>query len=168
MTPCLSCQLHRSNPVTNSLSPINSLHCTALLCTDRTQSHFTTGGLPPISSSWRQTPCNPRPVFFFNWTLPVIVLCNILSDERTGLSFTIAAGPRHCSHSRVRVPRDSWPYFTVSDSRPPNLVGQVPAFVSPRNIHYSSYISRHWVPFSSPPTTRRATVEVFYPASTRV
>jgi hypothetical protein len=34
-----------------------------------------------------------------------------------GLSFKIAAGPRHCSHSQVRVPRDSWPHFTVSDSR---------------------------------------------------
>jgi hypothetical protein len=34
-------------------------------------------------------------------------LCNILSDERMGLSFTIAAGPRQRCHSRVRVPRDS-------------------------------------------------------------
>jgi hypothetical protein len=34
-----------------------------------------------------------------------------------GLSFKIAAGPLQCSHSQVRVPRDSWPYFTVSDSR---------------------------------------------------
>jgi hypothetical protein len=33
----------------------------------------------------------------------------------------------------------------------PNLEGQVPVFISPR----------HWVPFSSPPTTSRATVEVF-------
>jgi hypothetical protein len=33
-----------------------------------------------------------------------------------GLSFTIAAGPRQCS-PRDRVPRDSWLYFTVSDSR---------------------------------------------------
>jgi hypothetical protein len=42
-----------------------------------------------------------------------------LSDERTGLSFTIFAGLRRCSHSRARVPRDPWPYFTVSDSRLP-------------------------------------------------
>jgi hypothetical protein len=34
-----------------------------------------------------------------------------------GVSFTIAAGPRQRSHSRVRVPRDSRPYFTVPDSR---------------------------------------------------
>jgi hypothetical protein len=35
-------------------------------------------------------------------------------DERTGLSFTIAAGPRQRSNSRIRVPWDSRPYFTVS------------------------------------------------------
>jgi hypothetical protein len=39
-----------------------------------------------------------------------------LSDERMGLSFTIAAGPRQRSLSRIRVPRGSWPRFTVSDS----------------------------------------------------
>jgi hypothetical protein len=32
-----------------------------------------------------------------------------------GLSFTIAAGPRQRIYSRVRVPWDSRPYFTVSD-----------------------------------------------------
>jgi hypothetical protein len=64
-----------------------------------------------------------------------------LSDERTGLSFTITAGTSQRSHSRVPVPWDSRPYFTVSDLR---------------------------LPISSPPTTRRVTVEVFDPASTRV
>jgi hypothetical protein len=39
-----------------------------------------------------------------------------LSDERTGLPFTVAA-PRQRSHSWIRVPRDSWRYFTLSDSR---------------------------------------------------
>jgi hypothetical protein len=29
------------------------------------QSYFTTGGLPPISSSWRQAPWGPRPEIFF-------------------------------------------------------------------------------------------------------
>jgi hypothetical protein len=60
----------------------------------------------------------------------------VLSDERTGLSFAIATGPRQRSHSRVRVPWDSRPCFTVSDSRHP---------------------------LSSPRTTRRVTVEVFDP-----
>jgi hypothetical protein len=66
-------------------------------------------------------------------------MLSALSDERTDLSFAVAAGPRQRSHFRTQVPWDLWPYFTVSDSR---------------------------LPFSSPPTTRRATLEVFDPAST--
>jgi hypothetical protein len=57
-----------------------------------------------------------------------------------GLSFTIYAGPRQRIHSQIRVPWDSRPNFTVSDSR---------------------------LPILTPPTTRRVTVEVFDPASTR-
>jgi hypothetical protein len=75
--------------------------------------------------------------FFHNWT-PAMSLYNILSDERMGLSFTIAASRSQCIHSRVRVPWDSRSYFIVSDSI---------------------------LAFLSPPTTRRATVEVSYPAS---
>jgi hypothetical protein len=56
-------------------------------------------------------------------------------------SFVYAAGPRQRSLSRVRVPWDLWPDFTASDLR---------------------------LPFSLSPTTRRVTVEVFIPASTRV
>jgi hypothetical protein len=56
-----------------------------------------------------------------------------LSDERTGLFFTIAAGPHQCSHSWVRVPWDMRPYFTVSGLR---------------------------LRFLSPPMTRRAMMEV--------
>jgi hypothetical protein len=63
-----------------------------------------------------------------------------LSDERTGLSFTIAVGPHRSRHSRVQVTQDSRLYYTVSDSR---------------------------LPFSSSPTTRRAVVEVVDSASTQ-
>jgi hypothetical protein len=48
----------------------------------------------------------------------------------------------------------------------PHLEDQVPVFISPMNRVARLY-PRHWIPFSSPPTTRRATVEVFDPASTR-
>jgi hypothetical protein len=37
----------------------------------------------------------------------------------------------------------------------------------PSGTGWPSYIPRHWVPFSSPPKARRATVEVFEPTSTR-
>jgi hypothetical protein len=71
-----------------------------------------------------------------------LVFVGFLSDERTGVSFvyTYSAGPSQRSLSRVRIPWDSRPYFTVSDLR---------------------------LPFSSPPTTRRVTVEVLDPASTQ-
>jgi hypothetical protein len=74
-------------------------------------------------------------------TVMFLIPWGALSDERTGLSFVCAAGLCQLSLSRVLVPWYLRPYFTVSDLR---------------------------LPFSSPPTTRRVTVEVFDPASTRV
>jgi hypothetical protein len=72
-------------------------------------------------------------IFIACVTVTVLFLWGALSDERTGLSFVYAAGPCQRNLSLVRVRWDSRPYFTVSDSR---------------------------LPFSSPPTTRRVTVEV--------
>jgi hypothetical protein len=43
-----------------------------------------------------------------------------------GLSFIVAAGPRQRCHSQGRVSRNSWPHFTVSDSRLPNLEARSP------------------------------------------
>jgi hypothetical protein len=80
-------------------------------------------------------------IFITFVTVTVLFLWGAFSDERSGLSFLCAAGPCQRSRPRVRVPWDLKPYFTVSDSR---------------------------LPFSSPPTTRSVTVEVFDPASTRV
>jgi hypothetical protein len=84
-----------------------------------------------------------------------------------GLSFTNSAGPRQRCHSQVRVPRDSGPYFTVSDSRLPQPGGPSPRIYISQEQGDPVISSRHWVPFSSPPTTRRATVEVFGPVATR-
>jgi hypothetical protein len=80
------------------------------------------------------------PDIYYYLTIAVWRLWGALSDERTGLSCVYAAGPCQRSLFRVRVPWDSRPYFTVSDLR---------------------------LPFSSPPTTLRVTVELFDPASTR-
>jgi hypothetical protein len=54
-----------------------------------------------------------------------------LSDERTSLLFTIAAGPCQGSHSRVKVMRDS-SYFTVSDSGLPEPGGPGPRIYIPQ------------------------------------
>jgi hypothetical protein len=40
-------------------------------------------------------------------------------------------------------------------------------YLHPPGIGWPSYTPRYWVPFSSPPTTRRATVEIIEPASMR-
>jgi hypothetical protein len=105
------------------------------------QSYITTDS-QPASLSWNKAPIwGLRPDLDYCLSVAGLLVWGALSDERMGLPFAIATGSRQRSHFRVRVPYDSWPYFTVSDWR---------------------------LPFSSPPTTRRVTVEVFDPASTRV
>jgi hypothetical protein len=49
-----------------------------------------------------------------------------------GPSFTIVAGPSQRSHSQIRVLRDSWPDFSVLDSRLPQPGGLDPVFISHR------------------------------------
>jgi hypothetical protein len=82
-------------------------------------------------------------------------LCNILSDERMGLSFRIVTGPRQRSH-----------FYCLRLETPPTWRARYPYLYSP-GTRWPSYTPRHWVPFSSPPTIRRATIEIFDPASTR-
>jgi hypothetical protein len=67
----------------------------------------------PVWGSW--------PDIYYCLTVTVLFLWVTLSDERTGVSFVYAAGPCQRSLCRVRVPWDSWPYFTVSDLRLPSL-----------------------------------------------
>jgi hypothetical protein len=57
-------------------------------------------------------------------------------------------------------------FYCLRFQTPPTWRARSP-YLYPPGIGLSSYIPRHWVPFSSPPTTHRATVEVFESASTR-
>jgi hypothetical protein len=93
-----------------------------------------------VSLSWNKPLIwGIRPDFYYCQTVSVLWMWGALSDKRMGLSFTILTGRRQRSHFWIRVPWDSWLYFTSSDSR---------------------------LPFLSLPTTLRATVEIFDPAST--
>jgi hypothetical protein len=57
------------------------------------------------SLSWNKAPFwSLRPDFYYCQTVAGLLMRGALSDERTSLSFTIAACPRQCSHFRVRVP----------------------------------------------------------------
>jgi hypothetical protein len=149
-------------PTDNSGDPLNpnSSHSQC-----QSQSHFTTGGLPPISSSWRQDPWESRPVFFFQ-----LNPCNhspyVTSSLTRGwvyrLQFLLAFASTVILRSEPRGTHDRVLLSQIRDF--PNLEGQVPVFISPRNRVAQLY-PRNWVTFSSLPTTQRATVEVFEPAS---
>jgi hypothetical protein len=103
------------------------------LSKSQSQSYLTSDG-QSASLSWCQAPIwGLRPDFYYCQTVAGLLMWGALFDERMGLLFTIAAGSRQRSHSWVQVLWDSWPYFTVSDRDSPNLEGQIPVFISPRN-----------------------------------
>jgi hypothetical protein len=109
--------------------------------------YITTDG-QSASLSWNKAPiCGLRPSFFYCRTSPVLLMWAALSDERASLPFTIAAGHRQRSHSRVRVPRDSWTIFYF-------LRFETPQTWRVRSSYL--YPPRHWVSLSPPPTTLRA------------
>jgi hypothetical protein len=75
------------------------------------ESYVTTDG-QSAKLSWNKAPIwGLRPDIYYRRTVAGLLMWGARSEERTGLSFTIAAGPSQRSHSRVRAPWDSRPYF---------------------------------------------------------
>jgi hypothetical protein len=71
------------------------------------ESYVTTDG-QSASLTWNKALIwGLRPDLYYYQTVAGLLMWGTLSDERTGLSFTIAGGPRRRSHSRVRVPWNS-------------------------------------------------------------
>jgi hypothetical protein len=65
-------------------------------------------GDQPASLSWNKAPIwGLRPDLYYCQTVAGLLMWDDLSDEKTGLSFTTAAGPRQRSHFRVGVLLDS-------------------------------------------------------------
>jgi hypothetical protein len=105
----------------------------------QSQSYVTTDG-QSASLSWNKTPVwGLLPDFYYCQTVAGLLMWALTLTRVRVLSVAIAPGLPQRSHFRIQVPWDSWPYFTVSDSR---------------------------LPFSSS-TTRSVNVEVFDPVSTR-
>jgi hypothetical protein len=70
----------------------------------QSQSYVTTEG-QPASLSWNKAPIwGLRPDLDYCLTVAGLLIWGALSNERTGLSFAIATGPRQRSHFWVRVP----------------------------------------------------------------
>jgi hypothetical protein len=68
------------------------------------ESYVTTDGQSAVLS-WNKSPIwGLRTDLYYCLTVAGLLIWGALSDERTGLSFTIAAGPRQGSRFRVRAP----------------------------------------------------------------
>jgi hypothetical protein len=61
----------------------------------------------PVCLGIKRPPGDYVQIFITVKTVAGLLIWGALSDERSSLSFTLAAGPRQRSHSWVRVPRDS-------------------------------------------------------------
>jgi hypothetical protein len=139
-------------------APTNSFKSKLKLCYDRQsvgQSLLVSG------RTW-----GPRIDFYYCQTVEDLLKWGAPPNERTNMSFTIVSGHRQCSHSRSRVPRDTWPYFTVLHSRISQPEWPAP-HIYPSSTGWTNCNPVHWVPFSLQPTTRRVTVEIQEPASRR-
>jgi hypothetical protein len=92
----------------------------------QSQNFFTTVSLPPISASWRQAPWDSRPTFFQLNTCfhnPYGSSCN-LQLLLVLISAVILRSDSRGIRDHILLPQ-------IRDS--PNLEGQVPVFISPRN-----------------------------------
>jgi hypothetical protein len=73
-----------------------------LMIPHESESYVTTDG-QPTSLSWNKAPFwGLRPDLYCCLTVADLLMLGALSDERMGLSFAIATGPRQRSNSRVR------------------------------------------------------------------
>jgi hypothetical protein len=78
----------------------------SLVLVFKVQSYVTTDS-QLASLSWNKAPMwDLRPDFYY-CQFAGLLMWGALSDERTGLSFTIAPGPSQCTHFRIRLPWDS-------------------------------------------------------------
>jgi hypothetical protein len=97
----------------------------------QSQCYFTTGSLPPINSSWRQAPWDPRSEFLFSteyspYVTPSLRRGRVWSLQLLlGLASTvILRSDSRGTHEHILLPQ-------IRDS--PNLEGHVLVFISPRN-----------------------------------
>jgi hypothetical protein len=104
----------------DSQGPTSTRVAASYKITDSESESYVTTDSQSASLSWNKAPIwGLRPDFYCRRTVAGLLMWGALSDERTGLSFTFAAGPSQRIHSLVRAPLDPRPYFTISDLRLP-------------------------------------------------
>jgi hypothetical protein len=80
---------------------------------------------------------------------------------------SLTRGPRQRSLSGQSPAGLMTTFYCLRFETSPTQSARYP-YVYPPGTGWPDYTSRHWVPFSSSSATRRATVEAFEPASTRL
>jgi hypothetical protein len=104
---------------------------------------------------------------FSNWTLAVIVLMQHPLWWEDGSVVYNCCWPSPAQSFSGPSPAELiTTFYCLRYESPPTWRVRSPHLYPP-GTGWPSYTPRHWVPFSSPPTARRTTVEVFDPASTR-
>jgi hypothetical protein len=129
---------------------------------------FATGGLSPISSTWRQASWDSGWIILFsNWTLAVIVLMehHFWREDRSVVHNCWWASPAQALSGPS--PMGLMTIFYCLRFESLSTWRARSPFLCPPGTGWSNYIPRHWVPFSSSPTTCKAMVEVFDHTSTR-
>jgi hypothetical protein len=125
--PNLRIHFFSIKPNTTKIFEENILRTTNSKRVAKWKSKCVTTGSQSASLSWCLAPnWGPRPDFCYWQTLAGLLMWCALSDERTGLSFTTAAGPRQRSHSRVRVP-----YCLRFETPPPTWRARSPYLYPP-------------------------------------
>jgi hypothetical protein len=130
-----SCLLTASNTGCSSASGFKlSLNGGSLPTLNSSQSYFTTGGLPPISSSWRQALWDSRPAFSFQLITfghSPYVTSSLTRGWVCRLQLLLALASSVILRSDSRGTHDHNLLSQIWHSR--NLEGHIPVFISHRN-----------------------------------
>jgi hypothetical protein len=125
-------------------------------------SYSTTGGSPRISSSWRQARRPTTRIFIFK--LNTCGYSPLLREDGSVVYNCCWSSPAH-SFSGPHTTGLMTTFYCLRFATHATLRARSP-YLCPPGTMSPVYIPRHWVPFSSPSATRRATVEVFDPLRT--
>jgi hypothetical protein len=126
-----------------------------------------TGSLPPVHLCDKPVETHDQHFYFqLNiCSLSLYITSSLTRGSVCRLQLLLALASAVILRSESRGIHDQVLLSQIGDS--PKLEGWVPIFISPRKWVAQLY-PQALGSFSSPPTTRRATVDVFDPASTRV
>jgi hypothetical protein len=154
--PCLNYQFltATSSQRLNRSSSLTNYNLKSKLCYDRRRV-----GHSLLVSSHQ---LGPKIRFLLLSDVAGLLMWRAHSDEGTSLSFTVATGLRQRpSPAGLMII-----FYCLRFETSPAWMARSPSLYPP-GTGWPSCTPRHWVPFSSPSTTHRATVDVFEPVSTR-